>query len=196
MSHSSNSSRFSRSYLRHSTRTLTCILPLRFSLQAGAKYACLCPRLGVWEHRQQGAPASCCLQSMTPIKAAFFLFSLLFILHLYFIVDTEYCVASSLLPVYKGLSICVYNWLSQFRIFLSVQFAWFVPIFISICFQKKRKEKEPNMSQSQVTAHSTEIDITNLPTKSVTFAPNTATVTREIEGIQIKVSNSPNLKNE
>ena len=44
------------------------------------------------------------------------------------------------------------------------------------------------MSQSQVTAHTTEIDITNLPTKSVTFAPNTATVTREIENIQIKVS--------
>ncbi|PCG99499.1 Conserved hypothetical protein CHP02231 [Penicillium occitanis (nom. inval.)] len=42
------------------------------------------------------------------------------------------------------------------------------------------------MSQSQVTAHTTEIDITNLPTKSVTFAPNTATVTREIENIQIK----------
>lgn len=47
------------------------------------------------------------------------------------------------------------------------------------------------MSQSQVTVHTSEIDITNLPTKSVTFAPNTATVTREIEGIQIKVSRSP-----
>ncbi|KAF5014450.1 hypothetical protein F66182_14564, partial [Fusarium sp. NRRL 66182] len=42
------------------------------------------------------------------------------------------------------------------------------------------------MSQSQVAVHTSEIDITNLPTKSVTFAPNTATVTREIEGIQIK----------
>lgn len=51
------------------------------------------------------------------------------------------------------------------------------------------------MSQSQVTAHSTEIDITNLPTKSVTFAPNTATVTREIEGIQIKVRRFPSLNN-
>lgn len=48
------------------------------------------------------------------------------------------------------------------------------------------------MSQSQVAVHTSEIDITNLPTKSVTFAPNTATVTREIEGIQIKVSRSPN----
>lgn len=44
------------------------------------------------------------------------------------------------------------------------------------------------MSQTQVTIHTTEIDITNLPTKSVTFAPSTATVTREIEAIRIKVS--------
>ncbi|EED17907.1 conserved hypothetical protein [Talaromyces stipitatus ATCC 10500] len=43
------------------------------------------------------------------------------------------------------------------------------------------------MSQSQVTVHSTEIDITDLPTKSVTFAPNRATVTREIENIQTKL---------
>lgn len=43
------------------------------------------------------------------------------------------------------------------------------------------------MSTSQVTVHTAEIDITQLPTKSVTFAPTRVTVTREIERIQTQL---------
>ncbi|OKL63811.1 hypothetical protein UA08_00412 [Talaromyces atroroseus] len=43
------------------------------------------------------------------------------------------------------------------------------------------------MSASQVAVHTTEIDVTNLPTRSVTFAPTRATVTRALEGIRTEI---------